>query len=189
MKKMEMFKKLVVDREDTIAIMIDMQEKLLPVMQNAKKIEETAIKLTKGLKLLEIPILVTQQYTKGIGETKAEIAEVLGEFTPIEKDTFSAMKTDEFVAELEVYDQTTAVVFGIEAHICLVQTVMDLLKNGYDVFVVADACSSRSQMDYETSLRRMAQAGAFITTYESVLYELMETSNDPEFKKISKIVK
>ncbi|MEG0918752.1 MAG: hydrolase [Anaerovoracaceae bacterium] len=189
MKKMDMFKKLLIERDDAIAVAIDFQEKLLPAMKNPGELEDTVIKLTSGLKALNIPILVTQQYTRGLGETVPSIADAIGEFTPIEKFTFSAWETEEFVTKMEEYDQNTVILFGIESHICVLQTTMDLLKEGYNVFVVADACMSRSDINYNVSLKRMADAGAFITTYESVLYELLGSAKADGFKEVAKIVK
>lgn len=179
----------LINREDTVFIAIDYQEKLMPVMYNKEKLEEKVCRLAEGMKALGIPHIVTQQYTKGIGETIPSIAEAIGEFTPVDKVSFSCMNNEDFVARLKATGKKTCVVCGIEAHICLQQTVLQLLDEGYTVYVPVDCISSRSKRDRRWSTRRMEQAGAVMTTYEAVLYELLQTSKAPEFKAISKIVK
>ena len=179
----------LINREDTIFIAIDFQEKLMPVMHDKEQLEDKVCRLAEGMKALEIPHIVTQQYTKGIGETIPGVAEAIGEFEPIDKTAFSCMNNEEFVAQLNDAGKKTAVVCGIEAHICLQQTVLQLLDEGYTVYVPVDCISSRSERDCLWSITRMGEAGAIITTYEAVLYELLGGSKAPEFKAISKIVK
>ncbi len=179
----------LINREDTVFIAIDYQEKLMPVMYEKEDLEEKVCRLAEGLKALGIPHIVTQQYTKGIGETIPSIAEAIGEFTPIDKTSFSCMGNEEFVRQLKECGKKTAVICGIEAHICLQQTVLQLLDEGYTVYVPADCVSSRSKQDRHWSIGRMRQAGAIITSYEAVLYELLRGAKAPEFKAISKIVK
>lgn len=176
-------------KEDTIFVVVDFQEKLMPVMENKNDLEDKVCRLANAMKKLGIPHIVTQQYTKGIGETIPSIAEAIGKFTPIDKTSFSCMRNEEFAAKFEEADKDTVVICGIEAHICLQQTVLDLLTKGYKVYVPADCTSSRSSMDKLTSLDRMRDAGAVITTYESIVYELLGDAKAEEFKAISKIVK
>lgn len=179
----------LMNREDTVFIAIDFQEKLMPVMHDKETLEEKTCRLAAGLKELGIPHIVTQQYTKGIGETIPSIAEAIGDFTPIDKTSFSCMGNEEFAAQLKATGRKTAVVCGIEAHICLQQTVLQLLNEGYRVYVPADCISSRSKADRRWSIHRMQAAGAIITSYEAILYELLGSAKAPEFKAISKIVK
>lgn len=179
----------LMNREDTIFIAIDFQEKLMPVMSNKEDLEDKVCRLAEGMKALGIPKIVTQQYTKGIGETIPSVAEALGEFEPIDKTSFSCMNNEEFRTQLEGIGRRTAVVCGIEAHICLQQTVLQLLDEGYQVYVPVDCVSSRSERDQMWSLERIERAGAITTTYEAILYELLGDSKAPEFKAISKIVK
>ena len=176
-------------REDTIASAIDFQEKLLPAMSEPERVEKNAVKLLKGLKELGIPVVVTQQYTKGIGETTEAVREAIGEFDHIEKTTFSAYKTEEYRKAIEGSGRKTVIMMGVETHICVEQTALDLLETGYKVFLAADCVGSRDSFNRDNSIRRMEQAGAVITNYESILYELREDSKAPEFKAISKIVK
>lgn len=179
----------LINREDTVFIAIDFQEKLMPVMFGKETLEDKVCRLAEGMKAMGIPHIVTQQYTKGIGETIPSIAEAIGDFEPIDKVSFSCMNNEEFVSKLKATGKKTAVVCGIEAHICLQQTVLQLLDEGYTVYVPADCISSRSETDKLFSITRMGEAGAIITSYESILYELLVSAKAPEFKAISKIVK
>ncbi len=175
--------------DDTILVAIDFQERLLPAMYKADKLEDTMTRLAKGLKGLEIPALVTQQYTKGLGATVSPIAEAIGKFDLIDKNTFSAWANEEFRSEIIKSGRKTVILTGIETHICVEQTTLDLLENGYTVFIAADCVQSRNPDNREISLRRMENEGAVITCYESILYELLGGSRAPEFKTISTIVK
>jgi len=179
----------LLDRNDTIFVAIDFQEKLMPVMSNLEKLEATAAKLARGMKELGIPAIVTQQYTKGIGETVPAIAEAIGAFEPVEKTSFSCLGCPDFVERLEAAGKKNVVVCGIEAHICVQQTVLELLERGYHVHLVVDCISSRDEMNKMWAISRMGEAGAQITTYEAVLYELLQNSKADGFKAISKIVK
>lgn len=176
-------------RDNAAFVAIDFQEKLMPVMSGAQKLEEKTVKLIKGLKALEIPGIVTQQYTKGIGQTIPSVAEALGEFEHVEKNTFSCMANEEFVSRLEALGKKDIIVFGIEAHICVQQTVLQLMEAGYNVYLAVDCISSRSEEDKLWSITRMGEAGAAITTYEAVLYEILGSSKAEGFKAVSAIVK
>ena len=179
----------LMNKEDTLFVVIDFQEKLMPVMHNREILEDKVCRLASGMKKLDIPNIVTQQYTKGIGETIPSIAEAIGTFTPVDKTSFSCMGNEEFVARLEAASRDEIVICGIEAHICLQQTVIELLAKGYRVYVPVDCTSSRSEHDRIWALDRMSNAGAITTTYESILYELVGDARDENFKAISKIVK
>lgn len=176
-------------RDDTALVAIDFQEKLMPAMSNRARLTEQTIRLVKGMKVLGIPAIVTQQYTKGIGETDAAIAEALGDFQHVEKTTFSCLANEEFASRIKSLNKKNIVVCGIEAHICVQQTVLQLLEQGYNVYLVADCISSRSEEDKLWAISRMGEAGAVVTTYESVLYEIMRDSKAEGFKAVSAIVK
>lgn len=180
---------MTLNREDTLAVFIDFQEKLMPAMHNKEVLQDKVVRLAKGLKVLDIPHIVTQQYTKGIGETIPEVAEAIGEFEPIDKTTFSCMSHVDFINQLEIAARRNIVVCGIEAHICVQQTVEQLLEEGYNVYIPVDCISSRSQNDFLWAAERMEKAGAVMTTYESVLYELLKDSKADGFREISRIVK
>lgn len=186
-------------KEDTVLVGIDFQEKLMPAMKNNQELEAAAVKLVKGCRVLGVPAIMTQQYTKGLGPTipaiAAALAEPIGEetgtaeFQPVEKTSFSAMGEPAFVAALEKLGRNTVIIAGIEAHVCVQQTVIDLLEKGYTVFVANDCISSRSNTDKKYSQRRMGDAGAVGTTYESILFELCGGAKEPGFKQISALVK
>lgn len=178
-----------IKKEDAILTAIDFQEKLLPAMFEAEKTEAAAVKLTLGFKELGIPMLVTTQYAKGLGATVPAVAEALGEFEPMDKVTFSAWKNEEYRRALEVSGRRAVIIMGIETHICVEQTALDLMEKGYTVFVAADCVQSRDPANRELSLRRMEAAGAVITCGESILYELLESAKAAEFKAISAIIK
>ncbi len=180
---------MTMNKEDTLAVFIDFQEKLFPVMHHKEDLQDKVCRLAKGLGVLGIPHIVTQQYTKGIGETIPEVAEAIGEFEPIDKTSFSCMRHVDFINQLEIEAKPNIIVCGIEAHICVQQTVEDLLAEGYNVYVPADCISSRSQNDYLWAAERMEKAGAILTTYESILYELLKDSKEEGFREVSKIVK
>jgi nicotinamidase-related amidase len=186
-------------KDDTVLVVIDFQERLMPAIKNNEELEVTAVKLVKGCRILGVPVIVTQQYTKGLGSTVSTIAAALtdpigetigaAEFNPVEKTSFSAMGEPSFVEALEKLGRKTVIIAGIEAHVCVQQTVIDLLESGYTVFVANDCISSRSNTDKKYSQRRMGDAGAVGTTYESILFELCGGAREPGFKQISALVK
>lgn len=179
-------------KEEATLVVIDFQERLMPAMYDREDVEDKAARLIRGCKELEVPVVVTQQYTRGLGETVPVVAEALGEFEPIEKVTFSCCGCEEFTKTMEdakAAGRKSVIVSGCETHICVEQTVLDLLEKGFDVFLVADAVQSRSEEHKDISICRMENAGAVILSYESVLYELLVTSKAPQFKAISAIVK
>jgi nicotinamidase-related amidase len=180
---------LKVNREDSVLVLVDFQERLMPAMKNAQELELATLKLTKGCKAMGLPALITQQYTKGLGATIQSIQEALGEYEAIEKTSFSVMGEPAFVEALEKTGRRTVILAGIEAHVCVQQTALDLLENGYSVFLVIDCISSRSNNDKKYAQRRMSEAGAIGTTYEAILFELCGGSKDPNFKDISALVK
>lgn len=177
------------NRDEVILVAIDFQERLLPAMAEKEKIEKNFIKLASGLNVFEIPKLVTTQYARGLGVTTDDIAYALGEFSEIDKTTFSAYKNVEFKDALWTSGRKTVIMTGIETHICVEQTTLDLLEAGYNVVVVADCMRSRDLDNHNISVAKMAAAGATVTCTESVLYELLGGAKAPEFKAISAIVK
>ena len=181
---------LKVKKEEAVLVAIDFQEKLMPVMKNKQELQEKMVKLVQGCRVLGLPILTTQQYTKGLGETVAPIREAMeDQFLPIEKTSFSAMGEPAFVEALEKTGKRTVLLTGIEAHVCVQQTALDLLEQGYKVFLVVDAISSRDNNDKKYAQRRISEAGAVGTTYEAVLFELVGGAREEGFKQISAIVK
>jgi nicotinamidase-related amidase len=191
--------KLTIRKEDAVLVAIDFQVKLMANMHGKEKVEDTICRFVRGLRLFEIPILVTQQYTKGIGPTTPDVTAALTEklsdtvseptFTLVEKMTFSAMREPDFVKALGETGKKTVLLTGMESHICVLQTAMDLIEAGYRVFGVVDCMASRTTENKELAQVRMTQAGVIITSYEAVLFELANDSKDPNFKQIASIVK
>lgn len=182
---------LRINRDDLLMVAIDYQEKLMPVMYEVDKLRDKVSRLTRGLGLLKIPAIVTEQYPKGLGKTEnlESFKEALGGVTIIEKDSFSAFGASEFEPAVKTTGKNTILLCGIETHICVQQTAMDFLDRGYRVILVVDCCSSRSKEDKEIALRRMEAMGVELVTVETVLFEMIEGNKDSEFRGISKIIK
>lgn len=176
-------------RKDGFVVAIDFQEKLMPAMNQKEKLIETSAKLIKGARALDMPVVVTTQYAKGLGETVPEIKEALGEFEAIDKNTFSCCLNEEFMARVNGLAKKVAIVSGAEAHICVLQTAIDLKDKGYEVYVVTDCIDSRDPLNKKMGIKRMQQEGIKIATYEMVLYEAAKGAKEPGFKEISAIVK
>lgn len=175
--------------ENCLALCVDYQTRLVPAMHGTEPLIHASSVLLKGLNVLDVPVLVTQQYTKGLGETVPEIKEAAGSAPVFEKVTFSCWHTEEIRSAIEASGRKTILVFGIEAHVCVLQTVIDLRQAGYDVVYVQDCVDSRKPSDREAALRRAAQEGAVLTSCESLLFELTATAKNPCFKQISALVK
>ncbi|MDD4844155.1 MAG: isochorismatase family protein [Anaerotignum sp.] len=175
--------------EDTAALFIDFQEKLVPVISGKEEIVRKSAVLAQGLAEVGVSFAVSQQYTKGLGETVQELATVIDSFYYMEKNTFSCFACEEISAWVKAQGKKTILVCGVEAHICVLQTVIDLLDAGYRVLVVADCVGSRNPYDKEIGLERMKAEGAILTTCEAALFELTGGAKSPHFKVISKLVK
>ena len=179
-------------KNHAMLVVIDFQEKLMPAMYDRNDVEEKTARMIRGAKALGLPVVVTQQYTRGLGETVPVVAEALGEYEPIDKVTFSCCGNEEFLAAVNKAKEdgrTSVIITGCETHICVEQTALDLLEMGFDVFLAADCVQSRTRENREISLRRMEKAGIVISSYESMLYDMLESAKAPEFKAISAIVK
>ena len=173
----------------TALLIIDIQERILPVINNHQMVVDNTLKLIKGFKVLQLPIYFTEQYPKGLGPTHRAIADELGNMKPFDKMSFSCSGAGNLFEEFEKKNLSQIVVCGIEAHVCVQQTVLDLIENKVQVNLAADAVSSRKEIDYKTALDRMRQHGADVTTAESILFELLNVCGTDQFKAISKIVK
>ena len=175
--------------ENTIAICIDFQEKLMPSINEAEAVLDKAAMLVKGLRVLGVPVVVTQQYTKGLGGTVDPVHSALGEYEHYEKGTFVAYDEPEFKALIDSYGRKNVILFGTETHICTLQTALGLKDAGYNAMLVEDCCGSRTAHDKLNGIRRAMGEGIQISGAESVLFELTVVSGTPEFKQISKLVK
>lgn len=171
-----------------IALVIDIQERLLPAMAGSKALLEKTQLFLQGLKELEVPVLFTEQYPRGLGSTVSEVKEIFPNACYIEKTQFSAW-TDETKEYFNALDADEVILFGIEAHVCVLQTAEALLQEGYRVTLVRDLVSSRKESDCETGVSYMRDLGARISTYESELFKILGNAKSEHFKAISKLVK
>lgn len=176
-------------QEETAAVVIDIQEKLLPHIHEKESILQNCIKLIEGLTILSIPIIITQQYTKGLGATVPSIVKKFPEFRFIEKISFSCYEEPVFKEQLSNLGKPCIILFGIESHVCVLQTCLDMLDAGLIPVIVEDCVSSRKPNDKRIAIERMRKEGAVITTMESLLFELTRCAGSEKFKGISKIVK
>jgi hypothetical protein len=175
--------------QTTAMILVDVQEKLFYHIDRHELIEGRLKTLIQGLQCLEIPILCNQQYTKGLGETIPSIKCLLKDATVHEKVRFSCCSSEGVVEVLKKQGVKNVVLAGVEAHVCVLQTALDLKDADFEVLVCADATGSRVALDYEAALHRMRQEGVFIGSVESLLFELLKSASHPQFKAISQLVK
>lgn len=180
---------LKINKEEAVLVVIDFQERLMPAMEKPDELKDNVVKLILGCDIMDVPMLVTQQYTRGLGPTITDIHDALGEYKPIEKTAFSAMGEPEFVERLKATGRKTVILIGIETHVCVQQTAIDLIESAYTVFIVDDCISSRKSIDRDSGLARMLASGAIKTTAESVLFELVKDAKNQYFKAISSLVK
>ena len=176
-------------KDNTLLVVIDFQEKLMPAMHHKEELEDKMVRRAKGAKVMGIPALVTQQYTKGLGPTIPSIAEALGEFEPFDKTSYSIMGDPAIAETLRGKGKKNIVITGIESHICVAQSALDLLEEGYDVFICGDCVSSRKPEDQRLAELRLMEAGAVYTSMEAILFELCGGAKEPGFKEISAIIK
>ena len=177
----------LMSRGDTGLLVVDVQEKLLPAISQHERLAWNIRRLIDGAKILGVQVAATEQYPKGLGRTVSLLAQRL-EVIP-EKLMFSCRECSVVFDRFREANLHKVLVVGIETHVCVQQTVLDLLADGYRTFVAVDAVGSRSTMDHDTALRRMDSAGATLTTAESALFEWCEAAGTPEFKQISALVR
>jgi nicotinamidase-related amidase len=177
----------LLSRKDSALLVVDVQEKLLPLIPRWRYLVWNIRRLIEAAQLLSVPCYATEQYPQGLGPTHPELAARLGE-RPW-KRRFSCCGCGTIPQEWAAGGRTKIVVAGIETHVCVLQTVMDLLSEGFRVYVVADAVAARHSIDHEIALRRMDSHGATLTTCESVMFEWCETSELPQFKQISQLIR
>ena len=174
-------------RERSCLLVVDVQEALLRVIFEPERVLENCCQLARGARILGLPILVTTQYAARLGLTAPDLAEALGQFA-LDKLTFSCCEAEGFCGRLAALQRDTVIVCGVEAHVCVNQTVLDLLASGYRVHTVADATSSRAVGNCQAGLEKMRAAGAIITTTEIVLFELLQRAGTPEFRAVQSLV-
>jgi nicotinamidase-related amidase len=179
----------MISRTDAVFVIIDIQGNLAQAMFDKENIFTNTVKLIKGFKALDLPIMVTEQIPQKLGKTLPQIADEIEGFNPIAKESFSCWDENNFKEKLDLLSRSHVVVSGIETHVCVYQTVLDLIANGYNVHLVADAVSSRTPENRQIGIDAMKRAGTCITSTEMVLFELLRTAADPKAKDFFKIVK
>lgn len=178
----------LLESENCVLVIVDVQEKLLPAMNDADAAIKNMQILLEGFRLTQVPVLYTEQYPKGLGNTISQLSPRDGE-TVIEKTTFSCMSEPAFANALKATGKKNIVLAGIESHVCVLQTAMQLLQAGYSVFLPADAVTSRSLDNKSVALDRMRAAGIEVTCAESCLFELLRDAKHPAFKEVSKLLR
>ena len=177
------------DRSDSFLVVVDIQEPFLRTMFDRETVVENARKLISAAKVLDLPVLVTLQNAERMGDTVPEVKELLPPHEPMDKMSFSCCGDPEFNRRVEALGCKTAILTGIEAHICVSQTAHDLLAQGYKVHVPEDAVCSRREANWRAGLEKMRQSGAGITSTEAVIFELLGCAGTDEFRQILKMVK
>jgi nicotinamidase-related amidase len=175
-------------KENSVGLVIDIQERLFPLIYEHEQLAKNTGILIRGLKSIGIPLIFTQQYTKGLGESIQPVRELM-DSEHIEKIAFSCCDDTGFSAALATLNKKYVIISGIETHVCVLQTAIDLIDLGYVPVIIEDCVSSRRLNDKQVAIARMKEEGAVISTYESILFELLKYSGTPEFKEISKLVK
>ena len=179
----------LLEKEHTGLIIIDMQTKLLKAMLHKDEMMENCKKLMAGCKILKVPIFLTEQNPKGLGKTSAALKKVMGEIEPWEKTSYSCAGIEGFVRQLRTQKLDQLILTGIESHVCIWQSALDLLNTGFQVTVAQDCISSRKQEDFDIALKGMQQEGIALKSTEMILFELLKTCNDEGFKKILALIK
>lgn len=174
-----------IEKEQTAALVVDFQEKLIPAIADHEALMKRVEILLEGLRMLEIPMIVTQQYTKGLGMSAPVIFEASGEIEYQDKISFSALE----IVEPLIHEKKYILVCGMEAHCCVLQTVIDLAGAGFVPVLVTDCIGSRKDTDLQMAIRRAEQEGAILTTSEAILFELLKEAGTPLSKAIIKLVK
>jgi nicotinamidase-related amidase len=175
---------------EAILVVVDVQEKFMPVLFEPQRLVFACQLLIGGAKILGLPILVTEQLPEKLGPTVTELREVLGsDYRPIIKAEFSAFANESFRRTFAATERTQLILCGIEAHVCIRQTTLDALALGYEVFLVEDAVSSRYELLYRSGVQSCVEAGAKRTNAEAVLFELMATAEHPQFREVQNLVK
>lgn len=175
---------MLIDRHRSSLIVVDVQEKLCPVMQDPRRVIHNSGRLLRGAGLMEVPVTISEQYPKGIGPTMADLRPYFDPDVVIEKVSFSCTGEPAFMDRMKRLDRPQSVVCGIESHVCVLQTCLSLQAMGHQVFVVEDACSSRSALDLDVAMRRLSAAGISVVTTEMVLFEWLGRADDAQFRTV-----
>lgn len=169
-------------RTNTALVVIDVQESLYPHIHDHELMLQNIVRLVRGARIIDVPVIATEQYTKGLGFTVAELRALFEPSLIFEKTYFSAFRHDDFANALREAAARNLLFVGTESHVCVLQTALDALRRGFGTYIVADAVGSRRETDRHFALRRLEQAGAVLTTVESVAFELLDQSNTDLFR-------
>jgi nicotinamidase-related amidase len=172
-----------------VLLIIDIQERLAVVMKERERVVKNSQHLIELAKMTGMPVVVTEQYPKGLGRTVPELQSVLPENAPVEKISFDCCGQSGFLEELKAHNKKTVIMAGMETHICVLQTCIGLLRAGVNVHLVQDAVCSRTEENWRTGIEFMRDAGAVVTCTETVLFQLLKVAGTEEFKKISQRIK
>lgn len=184
-----MIEKMRLKASETILVVVDVQERLARVMERRQQVEAAIGVLVRTARLHDMPIILTQQYTKGLGPTVDHLSALLEGVDPVEKICFSCCGEDTFTRSLDALGRRKVILTGMEAHICVLQTALDLLDMGYTVHLPWDAVCSRADGNRDAALGFMERAGAIITSSETAAFQILQKAGTPEFKEISSLLK
>jgi nicotinamidase-related amidase len=179
----------MLEKSKSCVVVIDVQEKLVRAMHDRDDVIRNTVKIMEGARVLGLPVVCTEQNPKGLGRTVPEVAAVLGDSLPVEKMAFSAVGEPRFLEQIKNLGRKQILLAGIESHVCVYQTAVDLLALGYEVQVVADAVSSRTPENKALGIAKCKESGASLTSVEMALFELLKVAEGDEFKAMLKIVK
>jgi len=179
----------VLSPDEAFLVVVDVQERFRSLQEGFDRMVAGSVRLVQASGILGLPVLVTEQYPKGLGHTVKELTEVLGGTSAFTKTCFSSCGSEEFSRRLRELGRRQALVCGIETHVCVSQTVHDLLQSGFTVQVAVDAVESRNPLDREVALRRMERSGAILTTSEAAAFELLGDAKNPKFKEVQALFK
>lgn len=179
----------LLDREKVALVVVDLQEKLLPAISEWERVLKNSLLLMKAAELLDVPLLLTTQYKKGLGDVVPEVAAAAPGKAPLDKLSFGCFGDERFLAQLKALGREQLLVTGIESHICVTQTVLGALEQGYQVHVASDATGSRTDANWKVGLGRMERAGALLSSAEMALYELLRRSDAAAFKELLPLLK
>lgn len=179
----------LLDRADSALVVVDIQERLAAVMSKRERVTTNTVHLIAAARLLALPVILTEQYPKGLGQTVDEVKSELAVYEPFEKTHFSCCDEPGFLGMVSALGKRNIIISGMETHVCVLQTVLGLLREGYGVHLVADAVCSRKKDDYLIGLGVAREAGAVITSTETALFQLLRRAGTEEFKAISRRIK
>ncbi len=180
---------MLMRHEQSLLLIVDIQEKLAPAILNADGVVANTAKLIQAAKQLNVPVLASEQYRKGLGATVTALSELLPVDAIFEKTHFSCHSQPGFEQRLALHQRKQIIISGMEAHVCVLQTALDLRQAGYQTFIVADAVSSRTQQSYDLGLSRLRASGSVIVNTEMVLFEWLSEAGTAEFKALLPLIK